>query len=146
MAACRRRPASSLPNALPDEPAHEDASAVAMVCYADDFLEQLHLWANDPFAIAPRKSGGGTHDDGSGRTLAVQNVMQLSAPAKAKIHALKAELSTKRLQIVERGGSDSFADAQTPKAPSFEKPKNLPKMPWRAHYPSRSMTTPVYVM
>jgi Ca2+-binding EF-hand superfamily protein len=97
------------------------------VCYVEDFLEQLHLWAGNPLALRV-----GVAERGPGRDRAVQQeVLQVSALARATLSKLKAELEPEPTESSE------------PQAPVISKPRSAsagrrvsktPKLPWCAHF------------
>lgn len=107
------------------------------VCYVEDFLEQLHLWAGNPLALRV-----GVAERGPGRDRAVQQeVLQVSAAARETLSKLKAELEPEPPESSE------------PQAPVISKPRSAsagrrvpktPKLPWCAHF-APSTPSPVLV-
>jgi Ca2+-binding EF-hand superfamily protein len=104
-------------------------------CYIEDFLEQLHLWAANPLALKV-----GSTERCSGQSWSMrQEVLQISATARARISALKAELEPRRPQDPEQeleqasGATGTQAPPSDPSRGTVRR-RSKPKLPWLSHF------------
>jgi hypothetical protein len=118
-------------------------------CYIEDFLEQLHLWAGNPLAL---KVGSGDRSRGpvSQAWSLQQEVLQISAAARARLTALKAELEpgARCPEDQPETATEQAPLAMGAQAPTVDnsrsgvRRRSKPKLPWLAHFSSSRTPSP----
>jgi Ca2+-binding EF-hand superfamily protein len=92
--------------------------------YAEDFLDQLLLWTENPCRRTPSDPADPNRD----------LVHKMVAPSRAAISVLKAELSSASSQVNQK--NDSFFPDQAVEN-DHAAPQRLPKLPWRQSFSGR---------
>jgi len=92
--------------------------------HVEDFIELVQLWVESPIRPPLDGSGAIAHQSGA------EAIQQVVAPTRAAITALKAELSPSHVA----GVVDAEGREQLNTRVQARRPRNLPKMPWRAHH------------